>query len=640
MLAYGLLIPQMGFYWDDLPMSWVRYQLGAEAMTKYFSTNRPVWGILYQVTTHILPQVPIYWQLLAFTFRWLGAVTVWAIARELFPQRERLALSLSLLFLLYPGFNQQWGSYLYSHFFIVLFCFLLSLYLMLRGRTIPALALSACNLWMMEYFFILELVRPLMIWAWLRSGASPRRSHLVLTLKLWAPYLAVFSLAVLSRLFLFNNQIYEFNLTEQLARAPLQTVLFLLENILTGLWVATGAAWAQAFHFPSFAADGPRTAGLYTLIVGMTGLLLYWVLLLRRRHSTVLETGVGRWLIGLGVVMLLLAGPPFWLTDVPVSLAFPANRAMLSFMLGTSFLLAGLLDSIPGRARYAAVVLLAALAAGRHFLWATDFRRDWNAHKNLFWQLRWRVPGIEKNTMVLMNEELEFYADNSLSAALNWIYAPDNHSEHVDYVLFYPTNRIGNSLPALSPDIPIRYSYLAGEFEGSTSQTLVFYYAPPGCLRLLDPEIDPANRLIPVESLLREAASLSSDRFILDRPTARMPNVYGPEPAHGWCYYFERADLARQFEDWDQVAELGDQAFALADYPNDPVERFVYIEGYAHAGEWEKARQLSMISYRVSREYVGPLLCTLWDRIEAGTAATGKEKSNIKEMRTNIGCLP
>src|SRR6185295_10594339 len=95
--AYGLLIPQLGFYWDDLPISWIRYQLGADAMMQYFSTNRPVWGWLYQVTTHIFPQVPIYWQVFALFWRWLGAVTLWAIARKLWPGREKFALTLSLL---------------------------------------------------------------------------------------------------------------------------------------------------------------------------------------------------------------------------------------------------------------------------------------------------------------------------------------------------------------------------------------------------------------------------------------------------------------------------------------------------------------------------------------------------------------
>jgi hypothetical protein len=239
-----------------------------------------------------------------------------------------------------------------------------------------------------------------------------------------------------------------------------------------------------------------------------------------------------------------------------------------------------------------------------------------------------------------MNEELEFYADNSLSAALNWIYAPDNHSERVDYVLFYPTNRIENSLPALSPNLPIQYSYLAGEFKGNTSQALVFYYAPPRCLRLLDPEIDPVNRLIPDESLLRDAAQLSSAAQILDEGSSRIPEVYGPEPVHGWCYYFEQADLARQQKDWVRVVELGDRALALDDHPNDPVERFVFIEGYAHQGEWDKARELSLASYHVSKDYVGPLLCRLWDRIEKNIEIGIEEKSNIKEVRTEIGCMP
>src|SRR5512141_2546587 len=109
-LAYGLLIPQMGFYWDELPMSWIRYELGPAAMTRYFSTNRPVWGLLYQVTTRILPQIPIYWEIFGLLSRWLTAVLAWAIMRELWPARERFALTVSLLFLVYPGFNQEWTS--------------------------------------------------------------------------------------------------------------------------------------------------------------------------------------------------------------------------------------------------------------------------------------------------------------------------------------------------------------------------------------------------------------------------------------------------------------------------------------------------------------------------------------------------
>jgi hypothetical protein len=98
---------------------------------------------------------------------------------------------------------------------------------------------------------------------------------------------------------------------------------------------------------------------------------------------------------------------------------------------------------------------------------------------------------------------LSFYADNSLSPSLNWIYAPDKHSDQIDYVLFYPTNRLDSALPALQPDIPIQYDYIAGHFNGNTSQAVAFYYAPPACLRLLEPDIDKNNHFILAESFMR-----------------------------------------------------------------------------------------------------------------------------------------
>jgi hypothetical protein len=639
-LAYGLLIPQLGFYWDDLPMSWIRYQLGVEAMTRYFSTNRPVWALLYQVTTSILPHEPIYWQIFALFWRWLGAVTLWAIVRKLFPEREKFAFTLGLLFLLYPGFNQQWGSYLYSHFFIVLFFLLFSIYLMLRGRTIPALIFSALNLWMMEYFFVLELIRPFLIWVSLqaddRRPERSRRTGIKATLKLWVPYIVVFVLAVLSRVFIFNNQIYGFNIKDELVKAPLETVVLLLKNVFSSLWAVTGAAWALAFQFPSPAADGPRITLIYAVVVIAVAALtlLGWR---NQPQGEEKNTRTTWWVIALGILMLLLGGPPFWLVNVPVSLGFPANRATLSFLLGVSFVLAGVLEFVPAKIRYAIAVALIALAAGRQFLWANEFRRDWTYHKNLFWQMNWRAPGIQKNTIILMNEELKYYADNSLSPVVNWIYSSDNRTEVWDYVLFYPTNRDALSLV---PDRRVDYNFLAGEFHGNTSQMLVFYYAPPRCLRLLDPEIDSQNRLIPDDSLLRDAAQLSSTAPILSEPLAKMPKIYQPEPAHGWCYYFQKADLARQTGDWKAVAELGDEVFALDDYPNDPIERFVFIEGYAHTTDWEKAVELSLASHKVSKNYVGPLLCKLWDRIARETDNTLEQKAALERVQSKFECPP
>lgn len=638
MLAYGLSFWRLGFYWDDQPISWIRYHLGTQATARYFSDSRPLWAWLYQLTGFILPLRPAWWQFFAIFWRWAGVTAFWLAIARLFPTRRETAFLLSLFVLLYPGFNQQWVSYVYSHFFIVLFFLLYSWYLMLRGKTLPALVFSALNLLMFEYFFLLEFVRPFILFLSLRGAPLTFRERFAKVFRSWLPYGGVIVFALLYRSLVFSHPGFGYSLTDEIARAPVETAAQLAVNVLSSLWIAAAAAWGQIFQFPSPNVNGWRTSVLYLAVV-LTVCAL--TLLFKSRRSEGAEANARHdplWLIGLGAFMLLLGGVPYWVTNLPVSLGFPANRALLSFMFGACFLLLGLIELLPMRVKYFTAVLFVSLSAGRQFLWSVDYARDWGSQINLFWQLYWRAPGIEPHTIVLMNEELAFNADNSISAPLNWIYAPENRTPNVDYVLLYPTNRIGASLPALEPGIPIRYDFLAASFEGNTSDVLAFYYDPPACLRLLEPDLDSKNRLIPDDSLMREASTLSNADRILSRQRAVMPAIYGPEPDHGWCYYFQKADLARQMEDWKSVAELGDKAFALDDYPNDPLERFVFIEGYAHTGDWERAVELSRVSYRVSREYVGPLLCRLWERLEAETAPAQERSEALAEIHEMISC--
>ncbi|HEY2980719.1 MAG TPA: hypothetical protein VGJ22_06030, partial [Anaerolineales bacterium] len=417
-LAYGLLLPQMGFYWDDVPMSWIRYELGPEAMTRYFSNNRPVWGLLYQITTRIFPQVPIYWQVFALFWRWVDALLVWAIVRELWPKQTSFALVVSLFFLVYPGFNAQWVSYLYSHFFIVLAFFLFSqlcmLWAMRRGsRSLTALALlfSALNLWMMEYFYVLELARGALIWTGLRDDYDSRPARVRRTLRLWTPYAALFAAAAFSRVFIFNNQVYGLGLLPRLKTDFFTTLWSLIQNALVSFWTVSAAAWMQAFRLPDPAVHGPRTILVYAAVV-LVAFLFVFALLRARQDAPEPRERQRReacWAIGLGLIMLPFASAPFWLIDLPVTLGFPANRFTLPSMLAVSLILAGLIRWLPANNfRVGLIAALVALAVGCQFLWATDFSRDWAVQKNLFWQMTWRAPGLQSDTLVLMNEELQF----------------------------------------------------------------------------------------------------------------------------------------------------------------------------------------------------------------------------------------
>ncbi len=623
-------------------MSWIRYELGPQAMARYFSNNRPVWGMLYQLTTRLIPQVPLYWQLFALFWRWVTAALFWLLLRQLWPSREEMAFWASAFFLLYPGFNQQWVAYLYSHFFIVLSLFLFSLCAMFHALGSPkavfrwhgvALLASALNLWMMEYFFFLELIRPFLLWVFLSPREEKLASRFFRLIKVFWPYGTLWGVAVLWRMFVFNNQVYQTSLLERLRSNFWPTLGQLLLTILGDVKKALIDGWLQLLPLPRPDVDGWRTVGMYWGMVVLAALTVTFFLWERRSQEMPSVAP-----LGIGFVALFLAGWPFWLAELEISLNFPASRFTLPFLFGSAIFLGGALSYVRRPLfRWGVAILLIALAVGRQFLWADLYRRDWRVHRTMFWQLSWRVPSLKPNTILLLNEGAFFtYADNSLSAALNWIYAPELQGEAIPYVLFYPTNRIGKSLPSLEPGKRVYYSFLAGGFQGSTSQVVAFYFQPPGCLRFLDAEIERENRMIPIESLMREALLLSEARWIGEQEVARLPSIYGPEPPHGWCYYFQKADLARQQKRWEEVAQLAEKAFRLQDHPNDPMEYFPFIEAYAHLGDWPRAFQLSQQAYRVSPRFVGPPLCRLWNRIDR---ELGLSQALRDQVHKDFGCF-
>ena len=228
------------------------------------------------------------------------------------------------------------------------------------------------------------------------------------------------------------------------------------------------------------------------------------------------------------------------------------------------------------------------------------------------------------------------YSDNSLTAPLNRLYAQADGSENLAYLLVYPEQRLGKSLENLDPGTPVDVDYLAATFHGSTSQAVGLIYQPPGCLRILDPELDAGNDFLP--QIMQDAAWLSDASLILPTGEPDLPaSLFGEEPEHRWCYFFEKADLARQNAAWETAANLGDQAFQLGDYPNDPSERIPFIEAYAHTGSWQQALEQTRLAAGISPT-METVLCHLWERIGQETAPAPEQASAVESIQTELNC--
>ncbi len=655
LLAHGLLFFRQGFYWDDFPISWIAETYGTAGLARYFSTNRPIWGLLYQASTALLGNSPWQWQLFGLFWRWLSALTFWLLVREVWKDQPRAAALSALALAVYPGFGQQAIGRVYGHFFWVLALFFFSLFAGLRalkggrGRWAwlgAACAASLVNLLTLEYFFLLELARPLFYAAALRRPEQEGQFRISRILFHSLPFALLFVGAAVWRAFFFPYQTNNYTplLLQNLQQDFWSTLLNQIGSAAEQIRTAAVLGWVEAFRLPDWAALGRLSSGLYVAALIGSGLLTLIALQPlssggkpSQRRIPVLQ------MLTIAAFWLLLAGIPFYVTGLPVRLGFPNDRFTLAFLPGAALLAAALIESLPLKAlvRLTLAAFLIGFSGGRDFWTANDYRRDWELQQTFFWQLVWRAPRLQPGTIVMTNDlPLRFYSDNSLTAPLNWIYAPEERSPQMRYHLFYPAVRLGSpNLPALQPGLPVSVDYLAAVFHSSTDQALVVYFQPPGCLRVVDGEVERDNLFLP--ALIREAAvHLSSTRWIVahsDLP-ARPPDfLYPREPAHGWCYYYLKADLARQQGDWPQAAALGDEAFALGDYPNDPAERMPFIEAYAHVGRWQDALEQTRLAADISPA-MQPVLCRLWQRIEEQTGADPLKDRARAELADWLNC--
>jgi len=647
-LAYGLLIPWQHLYIDDWIWHWTWERMGPTGLFKYFATNRPVWGLLYQATLSTLFPNILGYHIFALVIRWVSSLVSWWLFRLLWPGRSQTALIGAVLFLLYPGFTLQPIALTYSHIFLVYIFFILSLcfnLLAFRNQkrflsfTVIALFFSLANLIMMEFFFTLEAARFFIIWAVVSRETLGISQRIKQTFIKWIPYFLAFFGAAIWRTFLFTyqNYRYQFNLVSQLDASPLQTIFVLLKQIGIDIAKVGLAAWWPPIERLSLLKVGLTTSVITLLVIGCVSVLIFVVVLSSRNAQKTREKRWALGTMGLGLLTLFAAGWPFWLTGLSIQLLDFKSRFTLPFIIGAVILFLGLIEFIRSHwLKAITLALMLGITSGYHFQISNDFRLDSKSNQQLFWQLAWRAPDIQPGTLVMMNDfPILYYNNATFATELTSIYPTPDDYNNLPYFFLYVRElyfEMGQKLP---PNQTIIKDNVTSQFIGSTSQSLMVDFDLIHCVRLLDRNFDAADPSLS-DPVQWGAARSDLSLVLVDRPDDQ-PNMrwFGKEPQHTWCYYFEKAELARQRGDWQTAAQLGDEAARLGYTARDDMEKLVFIEAYAHVGEWDKALEISQTITIASKRHV---LCLLWQRIDQQTPP-GPEKLRVLQAVTiNLPC--
>lgn len=681
-LAFIPLVYRLGFYWDDWPSIWFLHFWGPSSFLSGFAQDRPLLAWVFMGTTPIFGESTSAWQFFSLFTRFLASLAWWWTLRGLWPRAGRQVFWVAALFAVYPGFGQQYIAVTYSNAFLVFTLFIFSFGAMVwayrkPGWFWPLMALSllasAFSLFITEYFFGLELLRLFLLWMLLpAAGDSPFKKLVRVALR-WLPYLAILVPFVVWRAFIAPSPRANILLFDELRAAPLATIGQLLRTIVQDFGEVNFLAWFKGLDLGYLHDFDLSVLSLLVWAVALVVALTVFYLLRLEREETVVVSEPHRsarsfglaetkfpeperswnhvfstsWALqalALGVAAFLVSGWTIWITDLHIELLFPFDRFTLITMLGTSLIIGGLIGLLDWKpwSSALALALIVGLATGIQFQQRLGFRQEWLSQKNFFWQLVWRAPGLQPGTTVMTSEiPFTYYSDNSLTAPLNWTYAPQSNSHEMPYLLYDIEARLGQGLPEIEPGLAIDMPYRAAAFKGSTSQAIVLFYDPPRCLKVMNPALD---RYLPVKPLyIREATPLSRLDLIL--PTAQSAEatppegIFGAEPPHAWCYYFEKAELYAQTGEWDKVAEMADQALKLTKHFTDKnvSELIPFVMGYAHTGNWEKAVKLSLDAYQIWDKTQYPL-CDAWASIRQDTRPEAAQQAAIQEIQDHLKC--
>jgi hypothetical protein len=659
LFAFGPVIPWLGIYWDDWPSLWFLQTYGPAVFPKVFTIDRPFLGLLFVLTTSLVGKSMVAWQLFGIFTHVLSGLAFWWMLKTLWPGKTFQITWMTVLFLLYPGFTHHYIPITYSQMSIVLAIFFLSFGAMIlanreRRRFWPlmifSVAASALCMSIVEYFVGLELLRPVLLWLTIDPLVTGWGKRIRWTALRWLPYLVSLAIFIAWKAS-HPTPRASIVILDQLRAGPLEALINLAKTVTGDLAQSSALAWLQTTQVGFVMGSKWYVILLYAAVFILTTTLTFFFLLrLRLDEPAEAEkrpTQDRRWALGailLGLFAMLAGGVPIWVTNLHIDLYFPWERFTLLLMTGATLVLGGLIELIAARRWQTAVIvaLLAGLAAGWHYQTAVLYRQDWTFQREFFWQLTWRVPGLKPGT-TLMTPELPFsyVTDNSLTAPLNWIYAPENKTFDMSFLMLNLDARLGRTLEQFSPNTPINMPYRGAQFNGSTSQALMFVYNPPRCLKIFDPVADSQWPNKP-DLLYMDALNTSDPNLILvdAQPPASLPAViFGKELPHAWCYYFEKAELALQKSDWEEIVRLGEPAFqlgyALTKYTAPELTPF--IQGYIHTGRWERAVQLSLEADRLSpkMKYV---LCPIWGQAGEHTPPAAGETAAIQEALQKLDC--
>jgi hypothetical protein len=591
---------RLGFYADDWQI--LTDQIANTTQVKMYSIDRPFLGYAFTFFKAFLGVTPIHWQLMIVLIRIMGAVLVYLLVKKIVRVGNPIAVVVALVAMFFPGFLRQPSSVCYLMHTIAFTGAVLSIYLSL-------LALNRKNVWAAvamiglsvllelmylldgDYFIGLEVIRVILIYLCIRQERGKRRGWVRLVVKS-LPYVAAAGLFLVWRVFIFHSARATTDAAVVFSAYidnPRNALVLFGKNYYTSVLNLLFMSWVVPLYSLLLS-----TATKEMVVLGGSALLCsaavvaYFVVSFRKtkkedENNDHAKRRAGVNLVIVGILIVLITFLPIIATKRYYIFEAYFDRYSIPPLLGVAFITGGVVELLKGmkKAVYVFVGVILFLSVLTQMQNSERYANVWKVQKEFWQQMVWRVPQLQRDSVIVpvLPAGASVYDEIEAFTVANTIYYPDQ-----DMVLK------GQILTEVTAEWILKGNIMTREFRvpeysvDYDSIVLAVMVDPESCVHVIDPGqpyfptgVDPLVRMV--------AGRATLEPILTDAESHALPGaVFGAGLPRDWCYYYEKANLARQGEDWEAIVGFEREAAQQGLEAHDPSEWLPFLEAYAHLG--------------------------------------------------------
>jgi hypothetical protein len=609
-LAYLPLIDRVGYSHDDWYLMAAAQAEGPGVFHQIFSVDRPLRAWVMIPAYMLFGGNSLYYHLSAYFFRVLGALALLWILRMLWQRQHIATLQMALMFLIYPGFLSQPNAIDYQSHIAGLAAALFSVALTIQGILSKNLALKILlhassvllgwfYLGQMEWYIGIEFFRWGCVYLLSARPTGTIVQNLRRTFRWGYPSLAAPVGFLMWRFLFFENERGATDVGIQLGQLklyPLQTVYHWAVQVIQDLFDVMLSAWV----IPLFQLAGYIQGWGILLTVVLSGLILFVIQKINIVDSQdeSLQLNFQREAFAIGLFVAICGLIPIAMANREVS--FPSfSRYALISSIGVPIFVVTLLMGLKSKLmRNGIATGLCVISILTHHANTVKYAHETAATNMFWWQVSWRVPQFEKNTTLIANYSgAVIEEDYFIWGPANLIYYPEKQNPKVVqpglYAAVLNKDTVHKVLTRERQEFDNRKNIIT--YKNYRNIVILTQPTSRSCVHVIDgnhPEYAPSE----LDSIRTIEPYSEIEHVLADETLHAPPTVtFGSEPPRHWCYYYEKADLARQRGNWDEAKSIGEEAFGRGLKPEDAIEWMPFLQAYMMDGDVERLTELAPV---------------------------------------------